>query len=208
MIALLLLCAAGFVSQAQAKVYPPKAILIKLNTKSAAIAHLQKQGLHTKADLLKKDIDTLNARLVRDWKDHFSYCPVYFFADTSLDEVLAGRLEAVLFDTAYRAIQPGQAAALNQKFYIAYLGLRSQDEFEAAGGAPGSTQLPSLQVNDAEMQPLGSYQLSSSMNGDLVSFLFASRGDKGYRFRSRMFQLDYFPLAAKYEKKLRHYWEE
>lgn len=207
-IALLALCCASLASGAQENIYRPKAILIKLNTKSNAIAHLKQKGNTRKADLLRKENDTLNARLMRDWKDHFDYCPVYFFADSNLTDVLAGRFTQVVFDTAHRAITPEQVQAMGDQFYIAYLGARAQDDYEAAHSAPGATQLPTLIVCDSKFKTLASYQLSSSMNGDLVSFLLPRRGEKPYRFRSRYFNLDYFPAAAKYEKKLRNYWEE
>lgn len=208
LIALLVLCSIGMAALAQENSYKPKAILIKLNTKTKAITHLKEKGLIAKADLLKIENDTLNARLIRDWKDHFDYCPVYFFADTNLNEVLEGRLSEVVYDAAWQTIPENQVQQIDAQFYIAYMGSRAQDDYAAAEAAPGATELPVLNVMDARMQPLSSYQLSSSMNGDLVSFLFPRRDEAKYRFRSRYFKLDYFPVAAKYQKKLRNYWEE
>lgn len=207
-LAIVACCLMSVAVLAQDALYPPKAILIRLNTKTKAISHLKEKGLTAKADLLKVENDTLNARLMRDWKDHFDYCPVYFFADTNLNRVLEGRLTQVVFDTAGHRISEAGVAQMAGQYYIAYLGTRAQDDFEAVAATPGSTQLPSLLVNDTHMKPLGSYNLSSSMNGDLVSFLFPRRDESNYRFRSRYFNLDYFPVASKYQKKLRKYWEE
>jgi|GEM_PF-2495471 len=205
-IAVLLLLFTGTVALAQENIYPPKAILIKLNTRHKAIAFLNEKGNTARAALLRKDAATLNEKLMADWKDHFDYCPVYFFPDTTLSDVLAGRYNSV-FDTAGRQVDDSRIAQLDGKFYIAYLGARSQEDYLVADATPGSTQLPGLIVCDSKLKTLADYQLGSSANGDVVSFLFPGRGEKKYRFRSRYFEMDYFPVAEKYQKKLRKYWE-
>lgn len=73
------------------------ALLVRLKTKSQAIAKLHSMGYHTQADQMRDRQADFNKKILQAFRQEFSFCPVYFFFSEDLEKVIKKELKAVQF---------------------------------------------------------------------------------------------------------------
>jgi hypothetical protein len=107
---------------------PPSAILVQLRTGSNQAKYYQKGN---KTEDLKKATEAISAanmKMVEDFNDNFSYCPVYYFYDTSRQSVLAKNFSGVLLDKELKPIDNPQVAATDTSYFIVRHGVTEDAE--------------------------------------------------------------------------------
>lgn len=67
--------------------------------------------------LVYKDLESLNAHIMNEFKFHFLFAPVYFFMDTSLNRLLLGDTKGIFVNQAFEA-DTSIALPDNQSFFI------------------------------------------------------------------------------------------
>ena len=70
-------------------------LLVRLQTGNSKVEALKKAGLSEKAEAARNAADARNLRIQKALKEHFDYCPVYFFYSDKSEEILAGNFESV-----------------------------------------------------------------------------------------------------------------
>lgn len=59
------------------------------------IKRLQKEGRTDEIDLIRTEIKSRNAKVIREFNSNFSFSPVYYFMDTSIYKVISGNIEGI-----------------------------------------------------------------------------------------------------------------
>lgn len=71
-------------------------LLVRLQTGNSKVEALKKAGLPKKAEAAREATDKRNKRIQTALKEHFDYCPVYFFYSDNSEEILTGNFESVM----------------------------------------------------------------------------------------------------------------
>ena len=73
------------------------ALFIRLKTKSKQIAILKKNNMHEQATKMKAELKAENLSIIKAFRAHFKYCPVYFFFSHDSKHIKQGDLGKVNF---------------------------------------------------------------------------------------------------------------
>ncbi len=76
----------------------PKAILVQLRSEHNRIAALAEAHRNRELEMVKEDASRIMQKEIADFKDHITYCPVYFYIDTNLYLVKNRKFSGVLFN--------------------------------------------------------------------------------------------------------------
>jgi hypothetical protein len=102
------------------------ALLVRLKTKTTAIAALRKIGGNAKADIVQQQQAAFNSDIIWAFRKNFNFCPVYFFYSDYSDTVKAKHFDKVIF--LNDSLQPDPAIKFDGKsFLIADFGTVEQD---------------------------------------------------------------------------------
>lgn len=182
----------------------PAAILVQLKAERNRINALLAQKNYADLEQFKADAQEVMMATVRDFRDHFSYCRVYYYIDTNFDEVMARKFDGVLLDdhlTPVGNINLGDSSSDYMIVFYGYptwqTGKRKWDTTKQKdwGGAPAGR---GLVINDPDFKQI--YYIN---NVDMDFFNFRRKNNKNpYQFLSRKFNIDYTPTAAEFNRKL------
>lgn len=88
----------------------PKIILVQLFTYQRRIEHFNKLHQPEKAKQAKTDADSVIKKMVMDFSDNFSYCPVYYFIDTNAKLIREKKFKGIILDKNLQPvdIDPGK----------------------------------------------------------------------------------------------------
>ncbi len=180
---------------------PPKALLVMLKTRKRQVKYMAEHRPE-KLPRVRKDIQGVMNATLNDFNDHFDYCPVFFFADTMIDEIMAGHFRNVLLD---RNMRPSAQTVLpdgDTSFFVADFGHMSQtskNEFPAEGNVSLREVLIAMDHNFEVLEwPRPAYARG---------FISTASGRyKDYWYRSPDYEIDYTPQAAAYSLTLQRYY--
>lgn len=134
----LVVCSGRVLARQAVPVYRPEAVLVQLRSEKKRIAYLEQQGRHEDALQVKKDIKAANEAMVSDFKDHFRFCPVYFYFDTNSVAIMSGTPEGLLLNSD---LSPAANAAVrngSNNYYLVYFG-QPEIEKDSRGQAASRT---------------------------------------------------------------------
>ena len=107
---------------------PPNALLVMLPTATRKLEVLHRMGDEVRAQSLRQDVAEIQRKMVADFRENFSFCPVYFFYDTASSAIRNGDFAAYLQDTALQPVPSSAYEALaDGEHLIAFFGYRSRD---------------------------------------------------------------------------------
>jgi hypothetical protein len=181
---------------------PPKVILVMLSTETNRENALLKAGRTKDLEILKHDREMIQKLTKADFKEHFNYCPAYFFYDTDLEAVKKKQFDGVLFG-ADSGMAPADAVT-DTNFLIVYYGFptwqtgRNSMEITTQGTVGGKPNGWGFVLNNHEMKQVGYiYWLRT---------IFLSRAYlKAFGYESDKFDIEYMPLAEDLNSKLYNY---
>ncbi len=73
------------------------ALLVRLITKKNAITTLRNMGNHKLADEKESEQITLNKTIIYAFRNHFNFCPVYFFYSDYTEAIKNNKLNDIIF---------------------------------------------------------------------------------------------------------------
>lgn len=189
--------------------YPyPQAILVQLSSQQSRLKHL-KPG--SKAyNRIAQEGEKINGVTMLDFKDHYSFCPVYFYMDTDIYKIKAKQFAGVVFDTNGIAL----TAPRFSSYYIVYFGYPEDDKHShfAVREANyrygnGLTMGRGLVVEDGDMvqthQPFP-YFICKLDYWDL----FKGPKVKAYSYESKKYDMEYYPLAKELSEEFKEFFDE
>jgi hypothetical protein len=182
----------------------PVAVLVQLKSEKRRIEALIRSKRMNELERFRKEAYQCMMATVADFRDHFSARPVYFYIDTNFDAIQQRKFEGVLLDNDLRI-----ATNINIKpdnyFLIANYGTaqwqtskRGWDTTRSKydGGQPSGKILV---INDPQMR-----QVTYVRTLDFDFFNFKRQDKKNpYRFRSRKYNIEYYPSAAEFDRRLK-----
>ena len=183
----------------------PYAVLVQLKSEKNRIAALIMA--HDKKNLIRvqKDASRVKKAMINDFKDHFTYCPVYFYMDSNADKVIAGDLDGILFTADSSPVPPNAMGLQDKKYIIVFYGypitqshikkvvpdsVAKQPQTEAPNGK-------GLVINNSKME-----QISYLYKFGYENFLFKPMRNRNYIAVSKKFDMEYFPTAGVLDTKL------
>lgn len=187
---------------------PPKVILVQLNTETNKIKYLQDHNMIEEANEVKNDVAKIAEVTKNDFKDNFSFCTVYFFADTNMNLIKERKFDGVLYYNDGSIAKNITITPTDTNYYIAMFG--------HAYSAPGITH------TDNQMQQDPSYlygkglvmlnyqfkQLSHNTFHYIFKFdyfdMFVKK-DPRYSYSSKRFDIEYYQSAKRLNKLITEY---
>lgn len=194
----------GTLSYATGGSKKPSAVLVMLSAQQNRKRAMEKGGNTRYLEILESDMHSAIEATIKDFKDHFHFCPVYYFIDTNLDAIREHRFAGVLLDTNLTPVA-GQPIPVDKRDYIiTYFGLSKWQTSELRhdtmamqqwGGQPNGSTLVVLD------HKLRQQTYVYDING-FWSKLFGSKKRRKYGFESKKFDIEYSPLAGGLQVKL------
>jgi hypothetical protein len=173
-----------------------------LSTEQNRLRALKTRGDHKEAAQLQKDLQSVYVGIRNDFRDHFSFCPVYYFADTNLALVKQGRLDGILLG-ADGAIVPAKRL-VGKLFQIAYYGYAKANIPRI--GYLTEDELADFDTRFGKVWVVYDDQMKQVAYSEAPEFFDRQRGcyfDTTYRRKSKKFNIEYYPIAYKLEEVLR-----
>ncbi|MBP6455088.1 MAG: hypothetical protein KA275_00055 [Chitinophagaceae bacterium] len=139
----------------------PTVILFKLRTSTRKIEYLKKYGSADQVKEVQEDDRAYNKEIVRDFKENFTYCPVYFFYDSDYDLAQKNQWEKMTFYDAesFEKEKKIEAIGINN-FYFADIGFY-----------PADTNLQAKEFWDARAQQyVYSSEVTSTNNYGIILY--------------------------------------
>lgn len=182
----------------------PSAVLVQLKAERNRTNYLIRNKHYNELETFKKDVSGVMMATIADFRDHFSYCPVYYYIDTNFEQVMAGNFKGILLDDQLAPAKSDAIPPASTDFFIVYYGApawqtkkgkwdttRSSHE----GGRPAGQ---GLIINDHKFRQI--YYISRV---DFDFFNYKKKGVKNpYKYTSKKFNLSYTPVAAEFNRQL------
>lgn len=100
---------------------PPNAALVMLSTQQNRMTYFKKHNMKASLNQLQRDRDSVNTRMVMDFTDNFTFCPVYYFMDTVLEEIIDHRFSGNLLNKDMKPVNTTVLLSGNDSNYIIVL---------------------------------------------------------------------------------------
>ena len=75
-----------------------KAIIIQINSEQNKLRYLQKSGKNKEVENVAGEAMEARKKMITDFNDNFSYCPVYYYIDTNADLVKNKQFKNILLN--------------------------------------------------------------------------------------------------------------
>jgi len=158
--------------------------------------------------LLKSDAAAQQAVMIRDFKDHFTYCPVYYFYDTDQDKVKAKDFSVLMTDK----LQPATSLVISpadSDYFIVYYGY--QQEVQDNKNEPvvgGESRSMNLLALADDFTPLPTSLPYKPRHVGRLRSKKALAELVGYTYQSKKFDISYQPYALLYSRNLSIYYQK
>jgi hypothetical protein len=167
-----------------------KAVLVQLSSEQNRIQYAK---AHNRThDVAETSYEAKKVRQVttRDFKDNFTYCPVYYYIDTNRDYIRNKQFDGVLLDDSCRPVANGVMNGADNDYIVVYYGF-SEDSKSTATDHKG---LVVLDDQFHQIYYIFKSQISSSVEDQKVI--------SKYSYQSPKYDIDYSPHAEKLNDKM------
>lgn len=185
----------------------PKALLVQLNTNQRKVDYFSKTKNKKSLKQVYIDTDSVMSKMIQDFTDNFSYCPVYYYIDTNAELVKQQKFTGILLDKNLHPVQNPPLSPADE-YFIALYGMPSLPNRQSNEGDVYNTDYTNardrrLVVMDKNMNVLQKPLPNGSNN------VFGGRMKEPastYKYASPKFDLYYRPVAKHYSAKLRDFY--
>lgn len=183
----------------------PKAILVQLRSEHNRMAALSNGKRQKELEILKNDAVNVTSKMIADFKDHFNFCPVYYYMDTNLDLIKNRVFKGVLFNADSTPANDLVISDTSKDYLIVFYGyptaqsrtksiITDSTKYRYNSGEPIGK---GLVINNYKFQ-----QVSYIANPEYQNSLFRTKINKKYKYLSNHFDIEYFPHAEAFNKNL------
>lgn len=199
LIAPLIVCA----QHQRARIAQPKTVLVQLGSQQNRMKYFQGKTESKMYGLLVKETDTIMKVTINDFKDHFNFCPVYYFYDTNYALIAAKKFDGVLLDENRNPVQSPVIAEADTNYLIVYFGTRTSDMSSKSKAAPASNaSAKGLVVLDYRFKNMPRKFPRFIRTYDAIY----KRHDPKYNFTSDHFDMGYRESAKRFNEYLMSYY--
>lgn len=185
--------------QALPEEQPPKAILLQLNT---GYSRLKRGGRQEFLRELVKDMKIANERMILDFEDNFSFCPVYYFYDSNLHYITNGEFFGYLMDAKGQLLDTRVIPEGDTSFFIVHFGYMMSEGSQ-------DLDLPLTQkmliASNHKGQMLPSPLPNTSLPVDTRKYK-TKKFKSEYRYNSKVTDIYYRPRALHYSILLKQFY--
>lgn len=209
-IILALICVSKGFCQGEQQEIVPHYVLVQIGSESNRIKAMEKARAYKELEIVKKDAAGVKAAMMKDFREQFTYCPVYFYVDTNIELIKARKFDGILFDTADQLVTNVPLKPDSKDYLIAYWGMPttqphnmkvvkdSVSQYSKVGEPSGK----GLIVCNYKLQQLTYfYQLG------LFMFTLDKKKLKGRYYFSKRFNIEYVPMASQFNNSIPYIYE-
>ncbi len=183
----------------------PSFVLVHLSSEQNRTNALIKAKRYADLEVFRRETFEVAMAMVNDFKDHFSFCPVYFYFDTNFAAIMDRKFDGVLMNADF---SPATNVPLNDSskdYLIVHHGFpewqtkKRKWDTTKSSGMGGKPNGRGLIINDYKMR-----QLSYIYWLDYDFFNYKKNGKVNkYKYQSKIFDLEYFPCASEFNRRLK-----
>ena len=197
---------------------PPKALLVELLTHGPQLKHLTAKKPERVAEF-QKDVAGVMKVTINDFSQNFDYVPVYYFIDTNASLIRQGKFDGVLLDEHMRPVQQNVLKEGDTNFFIAVYGNVVPQPMVEKAAYSDNNHTGALNESFGD-DPTALRKTLLVMDHDFVllqvprprtykHFIALSRSKHPDLFyNSRLYEIDYLPMAASYNVTLEKYYRQ
>ena len=208
----------------------PSCILVQLRSERNRINALAKD--RRLLNQLKADAAAVTTKMIADFHDNLTFCPVYYYMDSNIDLVKKHAFKGILFNADSTPVLQPVISDTSQDYLIVYYGYPATQSRIAdsatndtikkyAYGDPSNPPKQSLMtdsmITDMEKysdygDPMGKGFVINNCRFKQVSFFFKfgyddvffkfRRSNRKYIYNSKRFDIEYYPMAEELNVKL------
>jgi hypothetical protein len=172
------------------------------------IQQMLKAKKYSLANEAMKDAEGCKKATINDFTDHFTFCPVYYFLDSTLDYVIQKDFKGNLFNADGSEVLNPVIENEKSNYLILYSGFPDVQPRNA------SVCTDSLHLQSVSDQPFGRGLIANNHKFQQIGYIykfgyqnfwFRLFYNKKYIYASKTFDIEYFPLADRLNKQLTDY---
>lgn len=182
-------------------------VLVQLRSESNRIAAMRKNKDNQGLETVLKDGSMVRKVMIKDFKENFNHCPVYFYIDTNLDLVKQRKFTNVLFTSDSVPINNLKVTDTASNYLIVYYGHPNVQKKEYNANKndgrynDNQAQSKGLIINNADFE-----QISYLYKFEYQNFTFRwNKKLKDKCYVSKRFDIEYFPYAGKLNEVLMNF---
>jgi hypothetical protein len=183
----------------------PCVLLLQLRSEGNRITAITRSGNTKKLEEVKYDAENVRKAMINDFKEDFSYCPVYYFIDSNADLIKNKHFGGILMTLDGTILQDIPECLAGDQYLIVYYGfpvaqsrkeavVKDPDREQKSYGNPSGRGL--VMLNDRFEQVSYIYKLGTAE-------IFGNAQKKKNYYASAHFDMEYYPLANKFDEKLK-----
>lgn len=174
----------------------PAAVLVQLRSEHNRMEALTKARMYEELEEVKKDALAVRDRMVLDFHNNFSYCPVYYYMDTNADLIKKKIFDGILLQEDGSPVKNPVVNSNSDNYVIAYYGYPVSQSTTDKVQADATDSQPLFGkglviLNDKMLQLTYFYKFGY----DEIFFDKRKQWIKKYYYNSKRFDIEYYPLA-------------
>ena len=209
----------------------PSVVLVQLRSEHNRIEALKKARKYREADIVQTDAGVIRTKMIADFRDHITFCPVYFYADTNAELVKQKKFDGILFNADSTPVKNLIINDSSRDYFIVYYGypnyqsrardtafvteLRTENNVEdALGRGVIMNDMSRKEYPEETDEIYGKGLVINNYRFQQVSFLYKfgydnvlfkmKRSNRKYVYVSKRFDMEYFPFAERLDLDLFH----
>jgi hypothetical protein len=208
---LLLLISFSSFSQ-QNDVARTKAVLVQVRSEHSRMQAMQRKKDFKSLQQVKAESKAVAMAMIYDFKDNFSYCPVYFYMDTNLQYIKERRFEGILFNAEGEIVDSPIVSNADTNYLVVFYGK------PATQGRGTAKVKDSANYRVGTSEPFGVGLVILNYKLEQVNYIYKLISDEllfkrkrakrrksdvpSYSYFSKKYDMEYFHLAEKLSKRL------
>jgi hypothetical protein len=185
----------------------PRVILVQLPTEENRMKVLDRRGHENEVLEITHDAQEVRNVMVKDFTDHFTFCPVYYFMDNNLERVKAQDFNGVLLGKDMQPVNnlevgPGSKDYLVVRYDRPEGQPKREKVVKQTAGIDEGPMARGLVVSNYKLQ-----QVKAITVNDQKKSLMTPTQRKLYSYRSKHYMIEYYPLAKELDNKVPRIYE-
>lgn len=183
----------------------PKVVLVQLRSERNRVQALTRSRSFKELREVESDARNITDSTIKDFHEHFSYCPVFYYMDTNADLVRERKFEGILLREDLSAAKDIPFNKDSNDYVVVYFGypigtskLSDDAEDSSSYAAEHNTQLGrGLVILNSKFQ-----QINYVYKFNYGELFASNKKNKPLHYKSRHFDMEYIPLAEAFNDKL------
>lgn len=177
----------------------PRILLLQLSAEQNRIAALAKTNNQKRLEEVTNDAYHVRKVMINDFRDHFDFCPVYYFIDTNADAIRNKHFDGILLNADGSEATNLELNSNSNDYLIAFYGF-PVEKGTNDHGANTASSLPGrgIVLLNSQYKQVGYF-----IEGDYTSIGVAANGQKdNYSYMSDHYNIQYLPYAKQLNEAL------